>query len=480
MKRDHMSSVLPSGPVFAKGRPVLTRSQILQLSNQLLEMSSADTVQLQVTHTARVITRVVNNRILAGDDGDELRLQILTKFGSRESVRILTNQMDRSSLQALVRQCEEIARRQIGTDEELRHVPRLQDEYLRVSLWHESTVDAMTTTRRRVVLEIVSLVTKLDLHCASFLGFMARSQAVLTKEGIFAFSEETDSEVTVTGRSKDGTSSGWMGQAARDWSMVDYRAVATRAADIAVRGKGAQALEPGRRTVILSPAAVAQVARHFATEFDAHSTDVSGMTAFSKSSRGGTKLHARVFDSRISMYSDPADPMGGYANYFGMGFRNPKMTWVEGGVLKNLAYDPNYAMQKGKAYAEIPISIHITGGPTPVDEMIARCQDGVYVNRFSHVDLISLRTGMMTGVTRDGCFLVRNGKLERPVKNFRFTDSPFFFMNRLEALGRAERAAFGYTPPGPREGNTSWPRRPIIAPPMMVRDFNFSALADAV
>jgi predicted Zn-dependent protease len=155
---------------------------------------------------------------------------------------------------------------------------------------------------------------------------------------------------------------------------------------------------------------------------------------------------------------------------------------VEKGVLKELAYDVGGAMGHGKVYAENPYSIRLSGGTTTVEEMIARCEEGIYVNRLSSVDLVSQPTGLTTGVTRDGAFYVKKGKIERGIKNFRFRESPFFFLNRIEALGVPIRATFGYTPRGSNENNeyTAWPRRPIIVPPMMVRDFNFSAMADAV
>ena len=115
-----------------------------------------------------------------------------------------------------------------------------------------------------------------------------------------------------------------------------------------------------------------------------------------------------------------------------------------------------------------------------LQEMIASCKEGIYVNRFSDVHMVNQESGLTTGVTRDGCFFVKDGKISKAVKNFRFLESPFFFLNKVEAIGTAERAAFGYTPPARGEGYALWPRPPIIAPPMMVNDFNFSALADFV
>jgi len=82
---------------------------------------------------------------------------------------------------------------------------------------------------------------------------------------------------------------------------------------------------------------------------------------------------------------------------------------------------------------------------------------------------------MMTGITSGGCFLIKKGKIEKAIKNLRFTDSPWFFLNRLMAIGTSERSAFGYAP-----WYGKWPLPPTIVPPLMVAEFNFTALADAV
>ena len=116
-----------------------------------------------------------------------------------------------------------------------------------------------------------------------------------------------------------------------------------------------------------------------------------------------------------------------------------------------------------------------------MEQMIAQCAEGILVNRLSNIQMINPQSGILTGSTRDGCFLVKDGKINRPVKNFRILESPFFALNKLVALGPTSRTALGYTPPSPALGTDgSWPHPPIIVPPIMVEDFNFSSLADAV
>jgi predicted Zn-dependent protease len=372
-----------------------------------------------------------------------------------------------------------MARNNVGGDEELLQQSQVSDTLTPVQLWHDATVRAMTTARGTVIPELLTAVARDGLNATGFLGMIARSEAILTKEGISVYSEETDSELTVTARSLDGKSSGWSGCAARDWSTVRYTDVATEAARFAKQGIGARALEPGRYTAILGPAAVAQLARHLAPAFNAYDTD-NGGTPFSRAPHGN-KLGKQVFDARVTIRSDPADLDGGYRPYFSTGYATPPMLWVQDGILKNLAYNPSYAMMRGKSYAELPWSLRISGGTTSVEQMIRQCERGIYVNRFSGVESIDLRTGLTTGVTRDGCFLIKNGVIDRPLKNFRFVESPFFVLNKIRALGATARATFGYTPKGERElGPSEWPRRPIIVPPMMVDDFNFATMADAI
>jgi len=473
----------PLAKRLADGRPVMTREQLITLGQRVLRMSTLGGVDVKVTHTARTITRMANDRVLTSDDGDTL--QIGLTMGVYPTVaQFNTNQLDDTALLAGVRQCEELLRTSpwYSPEQWIKHEVKLQEPTVPVKLWHESTIQAMTTTRDIVIPSILGSVLGARLHAAGFLGLMARSEALVLKDdGVLFSSDETDSEVTVTARSYDGKRSGWGGRAARDWSTVDYMKAATDAITMATLCGAPFAVEPGRRTAILAPQASIQILQFLADEFDALNTD-NGYTALSKAPppKGGNKLRQRILDPRVNMSSDPADPDGGYRPYFDPGCATPAMTWVKDGVLVNMAYDQGYGLDRGKPYAERPYSLRLNGGPTTVEEMIASCKEGIYVNRFSDVHLLDLHSGMTTGVTRDGCFLVKDGKLTKAVKNFRFLESPFFFLNKIVALGVPTRAAFGYTPPTPGHGGFVWPRPPIIAPPMMVEDFNFSALADFV
>lgn len=489
IRTSHGSNVLQDVPSLvrrvAEGRPVITRERLLALSHRLLQATTFNDVQLSIAHTVRMVTRLANNRVLLSDDGDTIEVQIGYTRGP--FVYFNTNQLDDRTLVAGITECERLLRASATAHVEswMHHEIPMQDTPVSVNLWHEPTVQAMTssTARETMASDLLRAVTRAQLQASGFVGLMARAETMLRKDGdIVFYNEETDSEITMTARSRDGTRSGWGGQAARDWSMIRPADIAQRAIRMATLEGAVVAVEPGRRTAILTSTAMAQIVRFLAKQFDARDTD-GGETALSKSPHGGNKLRQRVVDPRLTMTSDPADPDGGYRPFFDelACVATPPMTWIEHGTLKNMAYDKLYAMDRGKTYADLPFSLRMTGGETTVDEMIASCREGIYVNQFSDLSLVDRHSALLTGVTRDGCFLVKNGQIVKAIKNFRFLESPFFFLNKIDVLGAPERAAFGYTPQVPGdEWWRGWPRPPVIVPPMMVRDFNFSALADFV
>ena len=268
--------------------------------------------------------------------------------------------------------------------------------------------------------------------------------------------------------------------------MLSPTALAERAIDIARRAARPVALEPARYTAIFTPAAVAQLVRAMHYAYMTYFIEQNISPFATRASGKREVLGRRVFDARVRFVSDPADPDGGYPPFIDArrilgataGFPLQRMMWVDGGVLESLAYEIGDALAKGRQSHPSPQSVRLSAMPGTethtLDEMVAGCTHGILVNRLSGVEVVDWRSGLMTGFTRDGCFLVRSGRIEKSVKNFRFTASPFLALNNLEAIGTSQRAALGHM------DTDEWPLGPVIVPPIMVRDFQFMALTDAV
>jgi predicted Zn-dependent protease len=225
-------------------------------------------------------------------------------------------------------------------------------------------------------------------------------------------------------------------------------------------------IEPGRYTVILEPQAVADLVMAIMRNALSLEQAERGTNAFSEIG-GGTKIGRKVMDERISLISDPMDPDGGFVPFStSLGLPHRRTVWVENGVLRHLSYDREHAIRKlGRDdWLLNPLAVRMTGGTDTIDDMIRSTRRGLLVTRFQGVFPVDMRSLLCSGSTRDGVWLVENGVVKHPVKNFRFNESPIFVLNNIEQLGQPERVH----------------GMQVVVPSVKARDFSFTSIVDAV
>jgi predicted Zn-dependent protease len=266
-------------------------------------------------------------------------------------------------------------------------------------------------------------------------------------------------DFTVTMRSNDGTGSGWVSRDFNDVGKFDAEEASKIAIDKALMSREAKAIEPGKYTVILEPAASEDLLGNMFRSFDARRAD-EGRSFMSK--EGGTKLGEKIVDERVNIWSDPLHAEVPTSTWNGDGQPLKKMGWIENGVVKNLAYSRYWAAQKGVEPVPFPSNFIMEGGNASLDDLIKDTKKGILVTRLWYIRSVDPQTLLYTGLTRDGTFYIENGKIKHPVKNFRFNESPIIMLNNLETLGTQVRM----------NGN--------LIPYMKVRDFTFTSLSDAV
>jgi predicted Zn-dependent protease len=335
------------------------------------------------------------------------------------------------------------------------------------SLWNEKSLPLIEPESRYDVLRAtLAALDKSNLVGAGHLTIDANATGVLTDAAHYEYGRRATCEFSLTARTKDGTGSGWAAWVGNDWSRADPAIAVAHAIDLAERSRNPVAIEPQRYTVIMAPEALGELVAPITKVLDGPTAD-QGMTPFSKP-RGGSKIGLPVFDERVTLGADPMDGVGGFLPFDflgGMLVQFEATTWVERGVLRNLSFGTRDAEQHGVVSYANSGALQMAGGETPIEEMIATTDRGIYITRFSNVQVLSRRTLLMTGVTRDGTFLIERGKITKPIKNMRFEDSPFFFLNNLEALGPAKRVALGGI---------------YVMPSAKVRDFTFTSLTDSI
>lgn len=402
-----------------------------------------------------------NNPTTAGDTANHT-VNITREIHGAAS-NIATNKFDDASLSLALRTMERVIQF-YRENKDATPLPGKQ-QYLHPQLWSDATYGLDAEARSNAARALAEPALQAKLVGAGYMEVGANTAAVFSTTGMDAYYAATAAEFSATVRNPGGTGSGWAGVSHRDWSSIDATALAAIAQKKCIDSADPRAIEPGRYTLIMEPQAVHQFMVQAIYQLDRSSAENS-KTVFTLSP-GQSKIGLKVFDERLNLSTDPMDPEMGYIPFDYQGYPYRPVRWVENGVLKELAYSRGYALSQLGHGTPLPnpYSYRMSGGNTSIAEMIATTKRGLLVTRVSGMNVLDSPSLLSTGTSRDGLWLIENGKIKFPVKNMRFTESPMFIFNSIAQLGKPVRVYSWY---------------PTIVPPVKVTDFNFSGLADAV
>ena len=444
----------------------LSREECETLAKRTLAFVKGDAARVNVNSGSRGNTRFAVNQVSTGGDNFDTTITV-TAYAGRRSASSTTNQLDDAALQQAVAMAERLAKL---APEDPEFLPELEpQQYEAGRAWSDATANLDPQGRADAVRAITAPATKGGLVSTGYLDARAGASAVANTRGLFGYARSTAAALTTTVRTPDGTGSGWAGASHYDWTRIDAAALGARAAEKAQASRNPGAVEPGRYTVVFEPTAVGNLVQFIANALNARAAD-EGRSFFSKPG-GGNKIGMKVVDERVTITSDPFDPEVAGAPFTGEGLPTRRSVWIENGVVKNLNYDRYWAQKKGVSPTASGGSLRMSGGSSTLEEMIASTQRGLLVTRFWYLRPVDQRTILYTGLTRDGTFMIENGKITRAVKNLRFNDSPVFMLNNLEGLGTPVRVS---------ASEDGGPGQAVMVPPLKVRDFNFTSLSDAV
>jgi predicted Zn-dependent protease len=443
---------------------VVTSSDSQALIQRVLKMSAADAASVFVGSNVTNNLRFAANQVSTAGSVSDINIQVTSNFGPKHAT-VVTNNTGDEALLATVKQSEALAKLAPDDPEAL---PDLGPQNIKtVNAWFPDTAALSAADLIKAGLTALEPARQSkDLNVAGYLVVNQASSSLGNSKGLFAYHRATNANYTVTARTADGTGSGWAGAEHPDWKQLNVSEVSARAIDKARLSRNPVAIEPGRYTVIMEPQAVGDLVQLIGFYADARASD-EGRSPFTKQG-GGNKIGEKIMDPRISLIADPFDPTILSQPWDGDGLPLGRQVFVDKGVLKELYYSRFWAKKQGKQPTGAPTSFIMTGGTESVDDMIRSTQRGVLVTRLWYLREVDPRTILYTGLTRDGTFLIENGKISKAVKNFRFNDSPLFMLNNLEAIGRPVRLA------GTEAGGA------VVVPPIKVKDFNFTSLSDAV
>ncbi len=436
---------------------ILSKEEAKQILEKVISFSKADGLVANLNGNNSGNIRYARNTVSTAGENSDVTLGVQAYYGKKSGVATV-NEFDTASLEKVVRRAEELAKLAPENPEFMEPLP--QQEYGESKTYAEATAKITPDYRAQAAANSINPAAAKDVTAAGFLEDNNSFAAMMNTKGLFAYNKATNVDFTVTMRSNDGTGSGWVTRDYNDVSKLNTAEASQIAIDKALGSRNAKAIEPGKYTVILEPAASAELLGNMFFSMGARQAD-EGRSFLSKKG-GGTKLGEKLVDERINIYADPFNTEAPAAPWTGDGQARKKLDIIKNGVVSNLFYDRYWASQKNVAPVPFPGNVIFEGGTASVEDMIKDTKKGILVTRFWYIRSVDPQTQLYTGLTRDSTFFIENGKIKHPIKNFRFNESPVIMLNNLEALGKQVRTG----------GN--------LIPYMKIRDFTFTSLSDAV
>ena len=442
----------------------LNQDQAKRITDRVLAMSKADecTVSIEGSRVGNV--RFARNSVSTAGLTEDMQLVVRVAFGKRSGTAIV-NEFDDKSLEKAVRRAEELARLSPENPEFMPAISK--QEYRATSTFVPATAAIDPEFRASVAATSIEMARAKKLVTAGFFTDSTRFSTIANSNGVFGHQDFTDLSFSLTARTEDGRGSGWVTRAAVDAARFDAREASEVAIEKALRSVDARALEPGRYTVILEPAATSEILGNMFSAFSARSAD-EGRSFLAKKG-GRNRLGDKLFDSQVNVWADPWDkdvPVAPWDNESLLPRERTQL--IKDGRISSLDYSRYWAQKTGKRATAGHGNMIMAGGTKSLEELIEGTKKGIVVTRTWYIRMVDPQSLLLTGLTRDGTFYVENGKIKYPLKNFRFNESPVTILNNIDELGKPQII-----------GGDEVPFQ-MVLPPMKVRDFNFTSLSDAV
>jgi len=457
---------------------MLTKERAAEIFDRIRRFSAADEVEVSFTGSRFALTRFANNTIHQNVEEENSIASIRTNLGGK-TARSSANKFDDESLKRAVAASENLAKVQ-APDPDLLPMPTAEEataagKSARPTRFFEQTAAIAPGERAEVVGKIVAVADRHKLTTAGIYSSAGSAEGIFNSRGLADWHAQTLAEVSITMLGED--SSGWQKLNSPDVRNLDAVLLAETAARKAVDSAHPREIAPGKYTVILEPAAVLDITGFMFWDF-------GGMAILDQRSFLNDRIGKKLFGENINIWDDGTHPLQAGSPFDGEGMQRRRMPLVENGVVKRVVYargtaakmkTSEYAGKVGPIEAtghgfplpnemgEMPMNIVFGApeNPQTVEQMIESTERGILVTRLWYIREVDPYEKILTGMTRDGTFLVENGKVQCGLRNFRFNESLISMLSNVEAMSVPLRAS----------GEESFD---MVVPAMKVKEFNFT------
>ncbi len=462
---------------------MLDRDQAGDIFDKLRRLSQADEIELLISGGRSALTRFANNTIHQNVAEEAYHISVRSAFGNC-TARASTNKHDDDSLRRVVQSSEALAKVQ-HPDPDLLPMPTKEEVAAAnvdcgdgmVSRYFEATARLTPQDRAQGVASMVNVAKKHNLAAAGIFSSAEIVEGIFNSKGVAHWYEQTLAEVSVS--MIGSSSSGWQKANSPDMARLDPARLAEVATVKAIESKDPRELPAGKYTVILEPAAVLDIVGFMFWDF-------GGSALLEQRSFLNDRIGTQLFGENITVWDDVYHPLQAGVPFDGEGMRRQRLKLIESGVVRAVTYSRSSAkrMQASEMAGKIgqvrptghgftlpseigeaPLNIVFAGPPEgesrTMEQMIAATERGILVTRLWYIREVDPYEKILTGMTRDGTFLVEKGKVVCGIRNLRFNESLLQMLQNVEVMGIPTRSC----------GEESFD---MVAPAMKVREFNFT------
>ena len=443
---------------------ILTPEDVKDIASKIISRSRAETCTVTVSGGNTRNFRFARNEPTTNGAVSSISVGIESSFGLR-SGSASVDALDGDALEQAQARSEEIARL---SPENPEFMPPLSPQAYEPggARFDPVTAGLNADALAQAAKSAIGAVRGREAALTGFIEAGDSFMSLVNSAGLFVYDRGTGAGLTATARNASRPWSGWAGASANRFDAFDAGKLGERAVEKAVFPGAPADLEPGVYTVVLEPAAVADLVLQLLRYMDARAAD-EGRSFLSKGG-GGTKAGEQILSERVTISSDPADAIAPETLFGEDGVPKRRTVWFERGVAKSMSCSRFWAKKMGREPVPRPSSASMEGGAVSVEDMIRQVRRGILVTRFWYVNIVDPKTLLSTGMTRDGNFLIEDGRITAPALNLRFNESPVSALSRIEAMGRAERAA----------GSNGYGA--ISVPPLLIGGFTFSSKSSGI
>lgn len=453
---------------------MIDKKDAKKIIDYILKKSSADQTEVVIYQFDSSLTRYANNYIHQNVEESNTIASIRVIFGKKIG-SAYNNSLALSKIEETLKWAETIARFQVDNPyfETLPYIKPKQ--YRKIVSYSSTTARISPLERARAVEEIIDTAKKHTLVCYGSVSNGSATVAIGNSMGTFAYNKSSDVFSNIVMATDNST--GYVQTGARDIKEIDFKKIAEIAATKALSSKNPIELAPGKYTTIFEPLAVNDLLSYLAYYA------FNGRNYEEGRSYLCGRLKSQIVDKRITIIDDPLYKKGFPASFDFEGIPKKRLMLIDKGVAQNVVYDSltavkakkkstGHAMMYPNPFGPIPTHLVMKGGDSSIDRMIADTSKGILVTRLHYTNVIDPYKLVITGMTRDGTFLIEDGVIKRGIKNLRFTENLIEALNRIEAISKKTELVVDEPGYGIRMAHGT------VAPSIKIKDFTFTSATE--